>query len=433
MLFRWSLLFTAAVTLGTTTAALSGAEMALVPVDADGPHVIVGNEITVQAGRIVFLEIRLSDWDADQNGLPLLRSWLGEIDSTGYSSGLQGVLTPSTPACSNDAFCQAIVHPAAECRSDFSVVPRCGPGFLDTNRPDGVFFGLNSFFGSDFVTLDLRFGDVVLSGGVIDPGLATYGATVVLAVPSDAEGTFTVGFLPQSNMADDAGLLIQPLVLTSARITIAPSADRLAPTNRYLATTAGAPGQLTSIRVTLSDLQPPFDIHNGRSMWVGAPRDVSTNSGKPGSGVPGFADFSAAPLQCEPHVADFGSFGIVEVYGRNIVPDSVYTVDVFDDAVPPNLITTSTMLTSRWGDTVSSFNSTWQFWESADGSVDVVTDAVAILDAFASVQSAPFKTRVDIAPATLDHRVTVVDAVHVLSAFSGNPYPFEPVAFPCLP
>ena len=68
-----------------------------------------------------------------------------------------------------------------------------------------------------------------------------------------------------------------------------------------------------------------------------------------------------------------------------------------------------------------------------DDRVDIVTDAIAMLDAFRSLSVAPFKTRVDIQPAVPDQRVTIVDVLYVVSAFSGIPYPFEPVAFPCGP
>jgi hypothetical protein len=413
--------------------------IALVPVSADGLHVINGNEISVQAGRRVFLEFKLSNWDPDGDGTPALRAWVAKLDASGYSTGLQGTLTPFAPACTTDAQCQASVDPLSECLPGHA---QCTPVFFDTSRSDYVFSGLLDIQGVDFWELldgdDFRTASTAISGVVPDPGSQVYGATLVLEVPSDAQGTFTVGFTPgfnppaETSMIDETGQFILRLSVVPARITIAPSEDRFAPKNRYLTIDTSDLNQNESIRVTFRHLPQPFDVHNGLSMWVGEPREVSTNGHNVGPDIPGYPNFHVATLRCEPLSRDWSVFGIVEVYHKSIVPDGIYDVEVFDAAAPPNLVRSSTLVTARSGDAVGRFDGTWRFWTPPDGTVNI-TDAVAMLEAFISLPGAPHKTRVDVWPTIPDFRVNIVDVVLVIDAFRGIPFPFGPGSSPCAP
>ena len=88
------------VAFGAGSAPVHGAEVALVPVSASGAHVFAGQEIQLDGGgQTVVLEIRISNWDPDQDGLPILRAFQLTIDSSTYASGYQGVLTPTLTPC----------------------------------------------------------------------------------------------------------------------------------------------------------------------------------------------------------------------------------------------------------------------------------------------------------------------------------------------
>ncbi|MGB2986978.1 MAG: Ig domain-containing protein [Phycisphaerae bacterium] len=173
--------------------AAMAAEFALVPVSATGAsYTIDGNEITLSGGGgTVTLEIRLSDWAPN-----LLRNYQATIDSSGYTSGTQGSLTPDPD--------QAVV---------------------DTEHPDYVFAGVVNLPAVDTATLNYRYAATVLysSDAVSDPGVDKYGGTLVLDVSADARGMFTVGFLSglgQTSMVDENSQPITPLDLTAALVTI---------------------------------------------------------------------------------------------------------------------------------------------------------------------------------------------------------------------
>lgn len=174
-----------------------GAEIALVPVRATGSPIIdlgiLGQpKITVQPGRHIFLEVRLSDWDVDLNQNPQLKSWQVEIDAGGYdSSGFDQLVPVNDQSCSSDNGCNvAFVESGSECTG-----LSCPAGFQDTTRTDWVFNNLSFFFGVDTSTPNFRYGASIDSGNfATDDGSPKYGGTLVLFVPSNARGTFTVGF-----------------------------------------------------------------------------------------------------------------------------------------------------------------------------------------------------------------------------------------------
>lgn len=438
--------------------------ISIVPASASGPHTIVGNEIFMEPGQTVVLEFHIAGWDPDRDGSPQLKAWMVQIDPSGYAGGLQGTLTPvSGPACTTDADCRgflgAVCHfsgdpctedsdctstPSETCESlsrcggVYSSSDQCAPGFINSHRADYVFIDLEDISASDFTKPYFRFAAVALFETFADPGVPKYVATVVLEVPPDAHGTFTVApvsaarFGPANHMIDQDNQLIPLVGLLPAKITVGINPLAAFPKNRYLTVAEGTPGRTQAIRVVFADLPPPFDIRNGTSMWVAEPRDVSENGHHIGPTIPGFADFKSSTLRCDPFFADWSLLGgPVHVFHADIVPGATYDIEVVDQSDPATVVSRSSIVTHRWGDVVGPFNADLGFWTEPDGSVDVFNDALATLDAFRSAGGAPHKVRVDIQPATPDSLVSIIDVMWILEAFQGRDYPFSPGPAPC--
>ncbi|MFQ5494471.1 MAG: cohesin domain-containing protein, partial [Phycisphaerae bacterium] len=232
---------------------------------------IVDNEILLDAGgQKVMMEIRIGDWDnldtvctggtnaggactsdadcpdeldgagqviSDGGCGTLLRAYQANIDSSGYTSGLQGTLTPHLESCATRADCanpmgghcsvtgdfctgtfgtgpfencplqdppfNEVCDAGATC--DFTVQDQagtfCSPGFIDKDRgdPDGFMFP-DPLLAVDLTTKNYRYGAASAGDSVSDPdpfpagGL--YGGTLALDVSSNAKGTFTVNMIP---------------------------------------------------------------------------------------------------------------------------------------------------------------------------------------------------------------------------------------------
>ncbi len=66
-----------------------------------------------------------------------------------------------------------------------------------------------------------------------------------------------------------------------------------------------------------------------------------------------------------------------------------------------------------------------------DGKVDVATDVMSLFDKFANRPGALTKARSDLHPGVVDFRITIMDVVLALRAFTGQAYPFTPSLPPC--
>ncbi len=205
-----------------------GAEFSIVPVSADGPHVINGNEIVLSsAGQRVRLEIFVSGWDPDRDGVPKLRAWQIEIDSSGYVGAVAGTLSPAFVPCTSGAECQAVFGGTSVCDPDHDALPgqNCEPGFIEFNRSDYVFATIPDLRAVDVSSLDYRYGATTLTDPTdIDPGTPRYVGTLVLDVPADAAGTFEIRLMNPRLIAD-TGADITPVSVMPARIAIACNAD----------------------------------------------------------------------------------------------------------------------------------------------------------------------------------------------------------------
>lgn len=194
-----------------------GAEVKLKPISADGSFSIVGNEIILEGGgQRVFIEGRLSGWAPDQ-----LQAYQIKIDSTGYTSGIFGRLTPATEGCVTDADCEAVFSAGSECKVPPINSDRCAPGYIDDTRTDFVFTGLGFLAASDISSLNYRFSGLAFSGLATDPGSETYGGTLVLDVPIGAHGTFTIRMVQaETTLQDGDTNFITPITFTPAVVTV---------------------------------------------------------------------------------------------------------------------------------------------------------------------------------------------------------------------
>ncbi len=220
--------------------------MAVVSVDAPTlgdelpPGVISLSEqevVLAEGDHNIWLEFRIGDWDPEDVGVQLA-AWQLTFDSSSYTTGAQGVLTPygAGPVgslCSgqgDDAPCTVILGPGAFCSfCGYVWCPPsgCSPVFIDQTRPDFVY----ATAGVPIVILDdsqpnFRLAATVISGPPDDPepfpegGL--YAATLVLHLPGDARGTFTIALkpFPDSQLRNQDNQFIPLLGVQPARITV---------------------------------------------------------------------------------------------------------------------------------------------------------------------------------------------------------------------
>ena len=197
--------------------------------------------------------------------------------------------------------------------------------------------------------------------------------------------------------------------------------------NRYISFVPGNPGQQSALQVTFADLPEGFEEREGETWWVDEPRQVSDLPGQSDATPP---TFWAATLRCgDPYYTDWSTFGTIHVHHIGIVPGGTYTIHAVGQSpgtaagtrsVPPLAVSTVPM----WGDLCGSFVE--QTWLDPDGSVDIVKDAVAVVDKFRGLEGAPAKFRCDLEPAYPDFLINISDVTQVVDGFRGFEYPFPP-------
>ena len=193
-----------------------------------------------------------------------------------------------------------------------------------------------------------------------------------------------------------------------------------------LAFVNASPDRQTAIQVTFESLPPPFDALNGQSMWLAQPQSVSQN-GASIEHLPGFEDFSAATLQCDPLYLDWTTHGTLHVYHEFIVPGGSYTIRTIDvncdTSGPGNFSGPLPLSTAKFGDIVEDCSSIPCL--PPDGANNII-DVASVIGRFGSLPDSILKPRADLEPSTLDLVINISDAVHTLNAFAGLAYPFTP-------
>lgn len=200
--------------------------------------------------------------------------------------------------------------------------------------------------------------------------------------------------------------------------------------DRYISFVPGNAGSQVAVRVTLVSstlfsitIVPPWQ------WWVGAPVEVSENSGVVDpAAAPTFPTFMASTLECAPVYYDWTGISEVHVYDEATVPDAIYHVQM----IPENGDTSDeqaysaplVISTSIWGDIVGYLDLGPNYWTGPDGSVDFTSDVTAVLDKFTNASNAPLKSRADQDPNEPDRLINISDVTFVLGAFGGDDYPF---------
>lgn len=167
----------------------------------------------------------------------------------------------------------------------------------------------------------------------------------------------------------------------------------------------------------------PFTSFEGQFRWVGAPRPYIESSGNP-------TVFYASLLQCDPYYRDWGTIGVVHVYGSEIVPSSTYDVQAIPEDCSANdeanFTGTLQVLTTRWGDLEIPFSP-----PSPNGQPDL-GDVSALVNKFKGAPGAPIKARAVLAGSVPDFGVDLgFDHIAAcVDAFKGKPYPNTIAACP---
>ncbi|MGD2108106.1 MAG: hypothetical protein PVI86_01815, partial [Phycisphaerae bacterium] len=226
-----------------------GAALSVLPTQASGGDPIIdGNEVVLQGGgRIVHLDVLVSDWDPDLDGVPLLGAYQAALASRQFANGSPGVLAFPEVACISHADCVTAfggvcylgMDEGTPCVSDDectggscegstcaydNVMPydECRAAFVYRGRPDFIDVTLPM---ADSHTPTPPFGgaQVLFPDGGADDGSIRYLGTFVLEVPDDAAGTYTVAIDPGPDAAfliDSTSARIPGLELSPALITV---------------------------------------------------------------------------------------------------------------------------------------------------------------------------------------------------------------------
>lgn len=199
--------------------------------------------------------------------------------------------------------------------------------------------------------------------------------------------------------------------------------------NRYISLLGSNPGRLTALRVTLASLQHPvppnlperppidFSAFEGEIRWIGPPTVYPEGSTPT-------ATFAAARVQCTPHYADWAAFGLVHVFGAEIMPSSLYQVQAIDAGCDVNgesdYSVALPLSTARWGDVGAPFNP-----PSTTPQPDVL-DISNLVSNLKNVVGAPTKVYAQLQPAILNpsDEANILDVVSAVDALKGIAYPY---------
>ncbi len=209
------------------------AEIILQPVSASGPHTILGTQIKLSSGgQRVFLEIKIKGFAPD-----ILSRYQMKLNSAGYASGASGLLGPASQPCpgtgsAGNNFCRTTFNDSGVGASrcvDADIGPdillQCEAAWINQTRTDWVMFGHGTVSVVDVSSPDYRWANAAFPGDeATDNGSIFYAGALAVDVPSNAAGTFTIGFVLEETWLQNEGNPpdnnITPLIVTSARITI---------------------------------------------------------------------------------------------------------------------------------------------------------------------------------------------------------------------
>jgi hypothetical protein len=391
----------------------------LMPVSATTGHLIDGNEIIVPiGGTTVAVEIRVSGWDADLDGVPELGGYELKFDSSGLNSGSTGSISVAAiPCAGNDdcfvgSFCQGI--------------GLCDPWsaiHVNMLHPLFAFAGLNPFAALDLSVPDFRLG--CASGGsgfgAEDPGSDRYAGTLTFDVSPDATGTFTVGLLADGTYVFLSEGALEPLELVPAKITILEDCNENG-VRDDIDIAEGTSDDLDGNGVPDEcELTLPSVWRDGSRylMVMPAPGDEPValhvtspqfpcfhKYVRPDSGTARLVDVSTYQTPAE--------WGTVTIIDPLVVPGTTYQVraEVWDGPISLGAAAT----TSGWGDAIAP-------WGEIDSG-----DVAAVVDRFESLSGALPIQQVDMYPSVPDGVIDVRDLTLIVDSLNGLGYP---LGLPC--
>ncbi|MGD2111572.1 MAG: M4 family metallopeptidase, partial [Phycisphaerae bacterium] len=180
--------------------------------------------------------------------------------------------------------------------------------------------------------------------------------------------------------------------------------------NRYVSFVPENPGRWTAYRLTPTDLPAAFAAVEGTTFWIGAPTIRSEVAGNSEPTSAGEATLAVAPLSCDPVFLDFSRFGLVHVADEIVVPGASYDIEAVDFACGATaeayFSEPISVRTTAWGDVTG--DCAVASCMRPDGRVDFL-DIAAVVDKFRNLETAPSKTRTDLAPSVPDLRVDMND------------------------
>jgi hypothetical protein len=201
--------------------------------------------------------------------------------------------------------------------------------------------------------------------------------------------------------------------------------------NRFISFQGSNPGKLTALRVKLTSLQHPdppnlpgreptdFSAYEGEYRWVGSPVEYR-------EGTAPQPTFIAARLQCAPYYTDWSTAGLVNVYGPEIMPSSLYHVQAIEQECDvnggeSNYSVSLTLGTARWGDVVPPFS------PPSPGQPNAI-DIVGVVNKLKALTGAPTKVYTMLQPAIVNlannNEINALDIVSVVDALKGFAYPY---------
>ncbi len=189
--------------------------------------------------------------------------------------------------------------------------------------------------------------------------------------------------------------------------------------SRFLSVNPMISGNQTALRVTLDNVAG-FPVANGRTLWVGPPREYPEEDSSDPSRT-----FTGASLQCEPYFHDWSTLDVLQVFGAEITPGSSYQLHAVDatcssqigtgfDFGPPLVSSTS-----HWGDVDVPY-----FVNPGDVQPDFI-DLNAVVSKFLGDPAAPIKATTQMQPnvAIPSRPLSFRDINAVVASFLGTEFP----------
>lgn len=296
---------------------------------------------------------------------------------------------------------------------------------VDQNAP-----GTDNDVNSDLITVEYQMSDGV-------PNQASHFAArnpgIYIMDPSLSSGeTFYPDFFRSgdSDMFDAIGWDYPPTYTSCEPVNPPQAGPGTDLKNRFISLQGSNPGKLTALRVKLTSLQHPdppnepsrpptdFSAFEGEYRWVGPPVEYR-------EGLDPQPTFIAAQLQCAPYFTDWSTVGLVNVYGAEIIPSSLYHVQAIEQDCDisggeSNYSAALPLGTSRWGDVDPPFNP-----PSTQSQPDVI-DIVGLVNKLKDLTGAPTKVYALLQPAILDPsgEINAFDIVSGVDALKGFAYPY---------